>query len=201
MKNPAPPHSAANHLSLFFRTKWQIIVRRFFTGWSDKKRAFERSTTLFILIGLVAGGYALFHFVFEYFLGLEQIGRILLERIFQLGWNTIFLLLIISNIITAFSTLYRSDEVKYILTNPVSFRTLFHIKFVDNLVYSSWALALLGTLIMAIPTYQYFQYLSEGAAFPSLEITVATVLLILINIFAIWYPLRIGERHLASIEV
>lgn len=154
MKNPAPPHSAANHLSLFFQTKWQILVRRFFTGWSDRKRAFERSTTLFILLGLVIGGYSLFHFVFGYFLGLEQVGRILLERIFQLGWNTIFLLLVISNIITAFSTLYRSDEVKYMLTNPVSFRALFHIKFVDNLVYSSWALALLGTPILTAYMHQ-----------------------------------------------
>jgi len=154
MKNQILQQSAINHRRLFRRTKWQILLRRFIGGWQSRKTVFERGSTLAIILGLTIGGYFLFHRLFGYFLGLDQLGKVLLDRIFYLGWNTLFFLLIISNIVTAFSTLYRSKEVKHLLTSPVSFRTLFHVKFIDNLFYSSWALALIGIPILSAYTNQ-----------------------------------------------
>lgn len=71
-------------------------------------------------------------------------GEVFLDRLFYLGWSIIFYLLILSNLITGFSTFYRSPEVAFLMTLPVDNNQIFRVKFVENLVYSSWALLILG---------------------------------------------------------
>lgn len=83
-------------------------------------------------------------------------------------------------------------------TNPMKIASTAggFITVISCLVY----VALVNT-IMALPTYQYFQFLSHNAVFPTRGILIAALLLIVLNILAIWFPLRIGERHLYRIEV
>ncbi|NOZ09175.1 MAG: hypothetical protein GXO91_09950 [FCB group bacterium] len=97
-----------------------------------------------IICSMIFGGYLLL-MKGAIFLRLQgEIGGLLLDRIFYLGWSVIFYLLILSNIITAFSTLYRSREVFFLMTLPLPHRQIFSIKFYENLLYSSWAILLLG---------------------------------------------------------
>ncbi len=100
------------------------------------------STT--IIFGLILGGYQLFMLGAQFFLKQGDIGSILVDRLFYLGWSIIFYLLILSNIVTAFSTLYRSPEVGFLLTMPLSYLKVFRLKFIENIVYSSWAILILG---------------------------------------------------------
>ncbi len=97
-----------------------------------------------IILSLVIGGYRLFLTGARFFLHQGEIGDILVDRLFYLGWSIIFYLLILSNIVTAFSTLYRSPEVNFLLTVPLSYLRVFRLKLIENVVYSSWAILILG---------------------------------------------------------
>ena len=48
------------------------------------------------------------------------------------------------NIIVCYATLYRSDEVQFLMSVPISHAKIFLIRFVDNFFYSSSTLALIG---------------------------------------------------------
>jgi len=116
-----------SHLSIDLRKKW-----------------LEISVSLLIIIGIITGGYFLFFKGAVFLNNQGEIGGILLNRVFYLGWSIIFYLLILSNIITSFSTLYRSPEVFFLMTMPIEHHKVFMTKFVENLVYSSWAILILG---------------------------------------------------------
>jgi ABC-2 type transport system permease protein len=48
----------------------------------------------------------------------------------------------------AFSTLYRSKEVVYLLQGPISFTDFFYARFIECVAFSSWSLAYLGSPMM-----------------------------------------------------
>jgi ABC-2 type transport system permease protein len=78
------------------------------------------------------------------------IGAIVLPRMLGVLTLVVFFMLIFSNILVSFSTLYRSREVTYLLHAPLTFRTLFLARFAECVIFSSWALAFLGApLIIA----------------------------------------------------
>lgn len=85
---------------------------------------------------LISGG--------EFLLRQGELGEVFLDRMFYLGWSIIFYLLVLSNLITGFSTFYRSPEVAFLFTLPVDAAQIFKVKFTENLVYSSWAILILG---------------------------------------------------------
>ena len=132
----------------YFTLRWRMIQNSISTqSW---KRWSEISVSLVILLSVEWGGFILFSKAFAFLIGQGEIGQIMLDRLFNMGWTVIFLLLIISNIITAFSTLYRSPEVAFLLTTNLSYTNIFKLKYVDNVVFSSWAIVLLGLpLILA----------------------------------------------------
>jgi len=109
-----------------------------------KRRWLEILIPALIILGLIVGGRSLFISGAQFLLGQGELGQLLLNRLFYLGWTIIFYLLIISNIITALSTLYRSPEVSFLLAKPVHHTQIFHAKLVENLIYSSWAILVLG---------------------------------------------------------
>lgn len=100
--------------------------------------------SLFIIIAFSIAGAIFFHITFKQMLALEGIGEPLLWRIIGITLTTIFGLLVVSNLITGIATLYRSSEIPFLLARPVPYHKVFLSKFIDNLTYSSWSLAILG---------------------------------------------------------
>ncbi|MCF7807037.1 MAG: hypothetical protein K9M49_02240 [Candidatus Marinimicrobia bacterium] len=96
------------------------------------------------MTGLILGGYRLLISGGEFLLRQGELGEVFLDRMFYLGWSIIFYLLVLSNLITGFSTFYRSPEVAFLFTLPVETAQIFKVKFTENLVYSSWAILILG---------------------------------------------------------
>lgn len=102
------------------------------------------------------GAYALLRAGFDFLLRLGgrggefNFGDILMARMLYLFALAIFLLLIFSNVLVAFSTLYRAKEVMYLLHTPLSFEQFFYVRFLESVMFSSWSLAFLGApLILA----------------------------------------------------
>ncbi len=86
-----------------------------------------------------------------------HIGQFLLHRFISMLLYVFFLSVNVGNIIVSYSTLYKSKEVVYLLTAPVSHTNLFVIKFLDNFFYSSTTLFLIG--LCALLGYgSYFQH-------------------------------------------
>lgn len=100
--------------------------------------------SLAIIIGFSVGATWFFTGLFRNLLDLEGIGQPLLWRIISITLTTVFALLVVSNLITGIATLYRSNEIPFLLVRPVPYRRIFLSQFGDNLAYSSWSLAVLG---------------------------------------------------------
>ncbi len=113
-----------------------------------------------LVMGCFFGGSLLFFYrVFAYLSGLMDIGMLLMNKIISLGFLAIFIMLIISNLVTSISTLYRSPETSYLLTTPATYRQVFTVKFIDNMVFSTWAVLILGLpLIIAYGMVQGFVF-------------------------------------------
>ena len=102
--------------------------------------------------------YAVYFFLFRGFRWLLDFGNLgggdfvfgdlLLRQVIGLFGLAVFLLLIFSNILVAFSTLYKSREVYFLLQGPITFTQFFHIRFVECVLFSSWALAFLGSPLL-----------------------------------------------------
>jgi len=103
-------------------------------------------------VGLWFGAILLFYRSFAWLIdfggtgGSEfAFGVALLRQSLSIFALSIFLLLVFSNVLVAFSTLYRSKEVVYLLQGPISYTDFFYARFIESVAFSSWSLAYLGS--------------------------------------------------------
>ncbi len=82
--------------------------------------------------------------------GSISLGDIIMSRLLSVFALALFFMLIFSNVLIAFSTLYKSREVAYLLHAPISWWEFFVARLVECVSFSSWASAYLGSpLILA----------------------------------------------------
>lgn len=84
----------------------------------------------------------------EYLLDNAKLGLFLLHRFLSMLLFVYFLSINVGNIIVSYATFYRSSEVSYYLTKPISHTNLFIIKFFDNFFYSSTAFFLIAFAVV-----------------------------------------------------
>jgi len=145
-------------LILLIRTKLKIVRALVF---EKSRSALIRNVSMsVVLAAMLYASYLFFHdLIFRYVVNLEDIGFLLIERLVSTGFLFFFFMLIFSSFVTAFATLFRSSETEYLFSTPVTELQLFTGKFVDILVYSSWAI-----LVMALPIlYSYAKIREFGA--------------------------------------
>lgn len=155
-----------------------------FAGFSIGAFYLSRSTTQFV-VGHMRAGLFLFH---------EFVSMLLF--IFFITVN-------LGNIIVSYSTLYRSSEVGYLLTKPVSYTSVFVLKFLDNFLYSSTTLFLVAFMVVCgygsffhYPWYFYpFVLLMVLVPFMFLSASIAVLVLMAIMKLAG----RIGFRKVMSL--
>lgn len=97
-------------------------------------------------------------------------GAALLRQSLGIFALSIFILLIFSNTLVAFSTLYRSKEVVYLLQGPISYSDFFYARFIESVAFSSWSLAYLGSPMM-------IAYAASTGAGPAFYLTAALMFL------------------------
>lgn len=97
----------------------------------------------FVYILFAYGCYLMTVNTIEYLLEVVKIGTFLLHRFILVVLFIFFITINIGNIVVSFSTLYKSKEVFFLITKPISFTKLFLIKFLDNFFYSSATLLLI----------------------------------------------------------
>ncbi len=163
-------------------------------------------------VGFWFGAYLMFRHGFDYLVAFggdltgsaRGIGSIVLVRMFGVLALAVFVMLVFSNILVAFSTLYRSREVQYLLHTPMTFRTFFIARFIECVAFSSWALAYLGTpLILAFGQTNgapWFFYVAAAAYFiPYIALPAAMGALITLVLARIFPQLKMRMIVLLSV--
>ncbi|MBU1652376.1 hypothetical protein KKA00_09155 [bacterium] len=93
-------------------------------------------------------------YVFDYLMGIPDLGRLVIARFFELAFLLFFLALMISTALTALSMLYNEGELSLLLTLPVSYGAIFTAKYFEVILYSSWALiALMVPFVLSYAVY------------------------------------------------
>lgn len=116
---------------------------------------------LLVYAGFAAGMYIFTQKVILLLLDDYKIGLFFFHRFAAIILFMVFLTVSAGNILVGFATFYRSKEVNFLLSKPVSFKQVFLIKFIDNFFYSS------GTLFLIICSslLAYGNYFNEPLSF------------------------------------
>jgi ABC-2 type transport system permease protein len=133
--------------------KWHIARHQVASVRDESKLKVGVISVSAVLLWL--GAFALFSWGFRALLrfgnqggGEYVFGELLLRQSLGILALSIFLLLIFSNVLVAFSTMYKSKEVVYLLQGPISYRAFFYARFAECVAFSSWSLAFLGSPLM-----------------------------------------------------
>ena len=134
----------------FFRlllwVQWRSLLARL--------RGIRRQSPLLLVVlaGFVLGylgiGYWLFHTGLNYLYTFPLVGSLLSQRILYLIFGFFFVMLVFSNLIIGYSTLFKSRETTWFLSLPLAHRNVYRWKFLEALVVSSWALIFLSAPMM-----------------------------------------------------
>lgn len=136
--------------------------------------------------------YGAADFIVANALDIEMVGELLVHRLLSITVLVFFALLLFSNVVTAFSTLYLADDLQFLMAKPISTDRLFTSRFVEVMVQSSWILALFGLpLFIAVgvnleaPLYFYPMLVGVLLPFVAIPTTLATIFALLVtNIIA-----------------
>jgi ABC-2 type transport system permease protein len=130
-------------------------------GMRNRLRAGNRGVQARLAIGVVlglgfwAGIFVAFYRVLVYLKGIEGLGDILAAKLLSMVFITFLSLLAFSNIITALSAFFMSEELQLIISSPVSVSSMYLTKLLETMVNSSWMV-----LLFSLPVF-----LSYGIAF------------------------------------
>jgi len=131
-------------MDLFYLLRPRVWAIRNSLSPRDGKSAFKAVFMALLGFAFWAGTFYLFFRTLVYFRSTEAIGNLLAYRLLEMVFLTFFSVLLFSNVITALSTFYLSEEMRLIITTPATKRQVYVYKFVETLVISSWMVAVFG---------------------------------------------------------
>jgi len=126
--------------ALLFQTKLREVKNRF----RFMEAGARIKNILLLAIGLLFlwALYIGFCRVLIYLREVPLLGPILVIKLLSMVFLTFLAMLLFSNVITSFSTIYFSSDLPFLLSTPLPFRATFGIKFLETLIYSSWMVVL-----------------------------------------------------------
>ena len=104
-----------------------------------RESIFKTGFILLFAAGMLAGFFMMFLNGFQFLDSLGGGGFMITRRLFSLFFLGLGAMLVMSNIITSYSTLFRSRETLFLLTAPLDTRTFVTYKFTEATLLSSWA--------------------------------------------------------------
>ena len=124
-----------------------VPLWRSFRNRGKSRDASGRFRTLVLLLlggAFWAGIFLVFLRVLLYFQSVEAIGTLLSMKILTMVMVVFFSLLLFSNLITALSTYFLSDDLQLLQAAPLPYERIYAAKFVETLLESSWMIVLFG---------------------------------------------------------
>lgn len=100
------------------------------------------------ILGYLVLGYFIFRAGFDYLYRFPLVGTLLSQRILYMIFAFFFLMLVFSNLIIGYSTLFKNRETQWFLSLPLTHRDVYRWKFFESVAISSWALLFLSAPMM-----------------------------------------------------
>lgn len=144
-----------NAFFLLFEFKQAMIRNNFRKMFSRSK--FEFFSLVFFFIAAAAGLFFFFLKSFRFFEGQEPFGPILIDETFYLFNFAVFTMLLISSGVSAYTSLFRSGEVPFLITRPAAWPDIYFLKLTEALWQSSWSL-----FFVALPFMTAFGIVKEA---------------------------------------
>lgn len=140
--------------------------------------------------------YVFFYFLFRAVMRLEDIGDILMDRLLAMFFLATFSMLVFSNLVVSLTSLYRSEDIEFLMSQPVRRASIFSAKYLESFFYSSWPFVYLSApLFLAFGVARGFPlvfYLGSSAAFLMFLLLAASVGQFLTLVLAGLLPARRG---------
>lgn len=168
-----------------------FVLRNLQRLW-QRESLFKASFILLFASGLMFGFFAIFLSGFRFLSDLGGGGLMITHRLFALFFLGLGAMLLMSNVITSYSTLFKSRDTQFLLTSPLTTRTLVTYKFIESTLLSSWAF-----FFLMIPyTAAYATHSHLGLCFPFWTLLLAIPFIFLcgaigtlISMFMVrWFP-------------
>ncbi len=149
---------------------WRTLVARV-RGIQQQSRLL-----LFVLgasvVGYLMAAYWLFAWGLDYLHKFPLIGTLISQRVLFLIFGFLFVMLIFSNAIIGYASLFKNRETNWLLTLPIAQRDVYRWKFSESLVVSSWAFIFLCAPLMVaygrvndVPSMFYIEVLAAFLPF------------------------------------
>jgi ABC-2 type transport system permease protein len=170
------------------RPKLRIKANR---ARTSEGRAFKAGLLGFVGLFFWTFIFAVIYRMLLYFRGTQGIGDLLAGKLLGLAFLTFFAILLLSNVITALSTFFLSDDLELLVAAPVDTRRLYGARLLETITDSSWMVALLAVpllvaygVIYGAGWSYYATAVAVMAAFLVLPAVAGTaVTLLLVNVF------------------
>ena len=176
-------------MRILARIQRQMLTARL--GGNLKRSKLMVTTLAGFMLGYIVIGYLLFSHGLKYVNRLPGVGNLMIERVLYLMIFFFFVMLVFSNIIISYSSLFRSKETQWLLTLPLDHKALFTWKTIETLLISSWGLIFLSAPLLAaygqifeVEWHFYFKSLLLYLPFVAIPGALASWLLILTVRFA-----------------
>ena len=134
---------------LFHILKFKIIFAFKSQGSFNLSTALRNLGVITVYCIFAIGVYVLTKNIIAYLLEDVRIGMYLFHRFIFVVLFIFFMAVNIGNIVVSYSTFFKTKEVDFLLTKPLSFTKIFLIKFFDNFFYSSSTLLLIISAVIA----------------------------------------------------
>jgi len=106
------------------------------------------SVIALFIVGYSISGYFLFSLGFKHLASIPGLGVLLADRMLYLFFAFLFVMLVFSNMIIGYSSLFKSQETAWMLTLPVRPTDVFRWKLAETTVLASWAFLFLSAPLM-----------------------------------------------------
>ncbi|MGB5288615.1 MAG: hypothetical protein WBN42_08975 [Ignavibacteriaceae bacterium] len=140
---------------LFHILKFKILFVFKSQGNFSLSSAIKSLGVITVYTFFAIGVFVLAKNIIAYLLEDVKIGMYLFHRFIFVVLFIFFMAVNIGNIVVSYSTFFKTREVDYFLTKPLSFAKIFLVKFFDNFFYSSSTLLLIISAVIASYT-SYF---------------------------------------------
>ncbi|MEI9895383.1 MAG: hypothetical protein WDN28_16215 [Chthoniobacter sp.] len=184
---------------LLFWVQWRSFVARWRGIW-------QKSPAMLVVLGgfvfgYVALGYWLFFEGLNFLYRFPLVGSLLSQRLIYLVFGFFFIMLVFSNLIIGYSTLFKSRETTWLLSLPLPPQNIYRWKFLEALAVSSWAL-----LFLSAPLMLAYGRVHEAPAIFFLEVALVFVPFVIIpallGSWAVVFLVRVlGNRDIKNVAL
>jgi ABC-2 type transport system permease protein len=158
---------------------------------TDDGRVFKGALLAFVGLFFWSLIFAVIFRMLLYFRGTQGIGDLLASKLLGIAFVTFLMILVLSNVITALSTFFLSDDLEFVVAAPIESDTVYWARLVETIVDSSWMVALLavplltayGVVYSAGPLYYLLAVVTLLPFLIIPAVTGSAITLLLVNVF------------------